>query len=53
MHVLMEEVRKVSKEEVKQFKKDSWRRTRKLREGVMIEAKMGPIVASLVVAKIW
>jgi hypothetical protein len=60
MHVLMEEVRKVFRVEVEQFKKDSLRRTHKLREKVqefqtllMIETKMRPVVASLVVAKIW
>ena len=60
MHVLMEEVRKVFRAEVEQFKKDPRRRTHKLREKVqdfqtllMIETKMRPVVASLVVAKIW
>ena len=56
----MEEVRKVFKEEVEQFKKDLKRRTHALREKVqdfqtllMVETKMRPVVASLVVAKIW
>ena len=58
MHVLMEEVRKVFKAEVEQFKKDSRRRTHKLREKVqdfqtllMIETKMRPVVASLVLQR--
>ena len=60
MYVLMEEVRKVFKEEVEQFKKDLKRRTHALREKVqdfqtllMVEIKMKSVVASLVVAKIW
>ena len=60
MYVLMEEVRRVFKEEVEQFKKDLKRRTHALREKVqdfqtllMVETKMRPVVASLVVAKIW
>ena len=57
---MMEEVRKVFRAEVEQFKKDSRWRMHKLRGKVqdfqtllMIETKMRPVVASLIVAKIW